>query len=113
MKHLFTYTQCELVRVVDGDTVVARVQLTPGPDPLYIEKHLRLARCDAPDQPLIQKVESAAALRERLAIEPTFNVRYESTDRYGRWVCEITTINGQNLTDFMIMSGHAVAKSWK
>jgi len=100
--------RAEIVRVVDGDTIDARLDLG-----FYMsaELRLRLAGIDAPETrgPEREAGKAAtAALVAKLAEDPgPCIVRTSKTGKYGRWLADIFSPSGLHLNNWLLEAGHA------
>lgn len=112
---MYQYT-FNVVRVVDGDTFVADVDLGFG---LWLRgKHVRVAHINAPEKntPEGKRAMNYAAYMllsdndESTAYKPVVlgTVMDHKQDKYGRILAEVT-INGRPFHKTMIEDGHAVA----
>lgn len=108
---LYTY-RAEIVRVVDGDTVVANVDL--GFNIWRHDEHLRLVGIDTPEHGKDGAKEATEALRQRVESRMLYicNVKAKRSDREatGSFHRYLVTIydNGENVNAWMIEEGHAV-----
>ena len=106
--------KAELVRVIDGDTIVARLNLG-----FYMtaELSLRLARINAPEMNSKDPLEREAARRATLTLRslldrtPLYIVTRKS-DKYGRFLAECyipgTDLEEQiNVNDYLLETGMA------
>ena len=86
---LYTYN-ARLVRVVDGDTIVANVDCG-----FYIHYHatLRLLRVNAPEAQTPQGRVITRRLTRYLTRHKDLIVRTHRRDRYGRYLAEVTVGN--------------------
>lgn len=108
---LYTY-QAEIVRVIDGDTVVANIDL--GFRTWLHDEHLRLYGIDAPERGSGQAEASTLALRNRIEGKTVFvcttkakRSNKEATGSFGRY--SVTIYNaGENVNDWMLREGLAV-----
>lgn len=82
----------EILRVIDGDTVVARIDLGFH---VHIIEHLRLANIDTPEirtRDLAEKekgLEAKARLEELLSLGPVKIETEKDTGKYGRFIATI------------------------
>lgn len=94
-----------LSRVVDGDTVVLRVDL--GFHISVVEK-FRFARINAPE---IQTYNGKEAKTFLTGLLPTgengIHIQVLGQDKYGRWLAEIL-VGKININDEMLKSNHAI-----
>lgn len=101
----------EVLRVVDGDTVHARVDL--GLD-IRADIILRLYGINTPELPTTQAVAARDYLASRLA-EVGFKVRVETIkdhkEKYGRYLA-VLWIDAESLNDTLVRLGYAVAKTY-
>lgn len=96
--------RCELVRVVDGDTIIVLVD--QGLDQ-FKKMRCRLARINAPELPTAAGVESRNWLvNQLLNQELVINTKKDRTDPYGRYIVELW-IGDNNVNDAALLSGHA------
>ncbi len=103
---IYTYNM-EVTRVVDGDTIHARVDL--GFDS-RVDMTLRLARINAPELKTEEGKAAFAWLKDRLYdAEDTIVLRSvkDRKERYGRYLAEID-VDGVNINDEMVSLGLAV-----
>lgn len=106
--HVYEY-QAEITRIVDGDTVHARLDL--GCE-VRIDLTLRLAGIDAPEMSTAAGHEAKAWLTERLSDlhHPPLLVLTlkDRTEKYGRYLASLWD-GDENINVEMIEAGHAVA----
>mgnify|MGYP001162381144 FL=1 len=100
----------KLVRVVDGDTVDALIDL--GFD-VWVKKRIRLHGIDAPEsrtrdsEEKIRGLAAKARLQELLgASEGAFKLHSHGVGKYGRCLGTLF-INGTNVNERLITEGHA------
>lgn len=105
MLDVFTF-RAKVVRVVDGDTVDMTVDLGFR---ISQEIRLRLLGINAPERNAPGGTEATNYLKLLLPIgQQTMIETFKNpTDKYGRWLASIY-VNGENINDNMISSGHAV-----
>lgn len=102
-----------VTRVIDGDTVEARVRLWPG---IEYAGPVRLSGVDAPELHARRPCERQAAQRARdyvaalLGGAGVITLRAVSVDKYGRPLARIT-VDGDDLTARLIATGHGRAYS--
>lgn len=94
-----------VVRVVDGDTVHADLDLGWGVQ--YRRAPIRLADVNAPELGTPEGDAAAARLRELLPVDAEIMVVSHSRDKYGR-VLATVMLGGRNVALVMIAEGHAV-----
>tara|TARA_R100000742_G_C4257232_1_gene75096 strand:+ start:235 stop:618 length:384 start_codon:yes stop_codon:yes gene_type:complete len=118
------FTSCEVIRVVDGDTVDVEFDL--GFD-VFTRQRLRLARINAPEvkgAKKIQGLESKNAVAEWVAesVGTGLTVTTTERDKYGRYIAEIELIEKNekwsdglkalNLSDWLVKNGYAVYQEY-
>lgn len=107
----YNYTITSIIKVVDGDTLDAEIDLGFG---VYVKRRIRLFGIDAPETRTRDKLEKAKGkeakkfLEECLAStqEPIFLKSYD-LDKYGRVLGEII-VDGTSVSKTMIAEGHGV-----
>lgn len=106
----------DVVRVIDGDTLVCNLDLGWG---LWrMGAHVRLARCNAPELKAPGGTEARYYVERVLADSvahsdalPRVTIISHSVDKYGRTLADVIVPNsttGFNLNDLLLSSGHAV-----
>jgi micrococcal nuclease len=119
---MFEY-RAELIRVIDGDTVVMSLDLGFK---TFVVRTLRLLDIDAPEvrgkrldpQQRLKGAESTDHLRSLLASYVPLTVRSQKdkTGKYGRYLATIMGMDEHgdvfSINDQMVSDGHAVFKSW-
>jgi endonuclease YncB( thermonuclease family) len=101
--------EAEVIRVIDGDTIVVRAKLWPN---LLAETHVRLAGVDAPELNGHCDAERERAEQARAFVESRlehaairlFDVR---TDKYGGRVLARVEADGRDLADQLLAAGLA------
>ena len=98
-----------ITRVIDGDTVVARVESSLPGLTITAQVHVRLHGINAPETHGLSRLaglESSAWLRDRLQDKRvTLHVHHEA-DKYGRWLGRIEC-GGTFVNDEMVKLGLA------
>lgn len=102
-----------LQRVVDGDTVIMDV-LTAS-SLVFREQHwriggrYRLARINAPETSTAEGKVAAVALANFCSKRPAtgWTLTTAKQDPYGRYIAEVVTPDGINLSDWMVAEGYA------
>ena len=103
----------ELIRVIDGDTVVARIDLGFS---VYVQKTIRLYGIDAPEHRTKDLEEKALGIKskERLSeilasVDNKFILESRGVGKFGRClgVLLIGTIGEINMNDTLIAEGYA------
>lgn len=106
----------DVVRVIDGDTLVCNLDLGWG---LWrFQVHVRLARCNAPELKAPGGQEAKAYVKRLLADSiahsqalPSVTIISHSVDKYGRTLADVIVPDGAlgfNLNDLLLTSGYAV-----
>lgn len=93
--------KAECIRVVDGDTVDLLVDLGFG---IKIAQRYRLARVDTPERGE-DGFQSAKSRVMEVCLDKTLVVESKGKDKYGRWLGEIFTPSGHNVSDLLINEG--------
>lgn len=102
--------RAEIIHVVDGDTLKARIDLGFY---VHVEVTLRLARVDAPEMRELAGQLARGFVLEELQHVTMLHVSTRRTGKYGRWIAEVTyQLRGQpgvlhNLSDRLVATGHA------
>lgn len=102
-KKLYNYS-CEIIRVVDGDTLLVMIDL--GFD-VHHKVRLRLAEIDTPPAKT-EEGKKATEFVKKLALENK-NIATISTskqDRYGRWIAKVT-LGTRDLSSLLLKEGLA------
>ena len=111
---------CELIRVVDGDTLEAWITLDFG---VKLEAKLRLQGIDAPEMHTVKKntEEYAKGLKAKEFVEerfkncgPKFYIETagKRPGKYGRYVVNVLLASGEYLDALLLKAGHAVKKEY-
>jgi len=111
---------CELVRVVDGDTLEAWITLDFG---VKLEAKLRLQGVDAPEIHTIKTntEEYKKGMLAKLFVEERFKIQGKNfwieTDgkrpgKYGRFIVNVLLKSGDYLDALLLKAGHAVKKEY-
>lgn len=107
---LYTY-RAEIVRVIDGDTVVADIDL--GFEIWVRNEHLRLAGVEAPERGTAGARAASDALRDRvegrnlyICTQKMKRKDREAKGSFGRYLVTIYD-DGANVNDWLIDSGFA------
>jgi micrococcal nuclease len=108
---LYTY-RAEIMRVIDGDTIVADIDL--GFNIWLRDEHLRLHGIDTPEVSTDEGKFIAAAVRERLEGKTLYicTVKAKRSDAeargsFGRYLAVVYD-NGVNINEWLLESGQAV-----
>jgi endonuclease YncB( thermonuclease family) len=117
VRHLAAWVLCFIVsgtpvRVLDGDTFVASVDLWPG---LFYTVMIRVLDVDTPEM----KGETRAAGEAARAFAKTWLEKDDvllavgcgrpAADSFGRYLATVSR-NGENLAELLIKSGHGVKR---
>jgi micrococcal nuclease len=97
--------RAEIIRVIDGDTFVANVDL--GFE-TFTHIVVRLHMVNAPELHTPGGEEAKVYLMRFMA-EPVILRSYKDQRSFARWVCDVFQ-NGKSLTDEIINAGHGVAE---
>ncbi len=92
-----------LEKVIDGDTVKMRIQLTTG---IFISERLRLRGVDAMELTSPQGQKAKSALERLLKNKKNIIIYTYSTDRYGRYVADLVADNIY-INRTLVEKGHA------
>ena len=107
---LFTYT-AELVRVVDGDTLVVELEVSPGE---FLEQKLRLRGIDCPEMSTPEGRAAKRFVEALLAKTTAITIRTSKPDKYDRYLADVflTAKAGEEvyLNNALLENGHAVRK---
>ena len=95
--------QASLEKVIDGDTVKMRIQLTTG---IFISERLRLRGVDAMELSSPQGQKAKSALERLLNNKKNILIHTYSTDRYGRYVADIIA-DHIYINKTLVEKGHA------
>ena len=112
--------QCELVRVVDGDTLEAWIDLDFG---VKLSAKLRLQGIDTPEIHTVKQntEEYAKGMKAKEFVEERFRLQgkkfYIETSgkrpgKYGRFVVNVLMPSGDYLDALLLKAGHAVKKEY-
>lgn len=110
---MYTYN-ANIVRVVDGDTVIADIDL--GFNIWQRKQSIRLSGINAPEMrgKTLQEGREAKQFLEKLVLNKRVILRTDKDkkEKYGRWLGNIQIEEDKNLIEInrtMIAEGHAVA----
>lgn len=111
MSNLYTY-RAQVVRVIDGDTVVMDIDL--GLNTWLRRQHIRLAGINAPEIRGEERPQGLAAmvyLIDALQDVDTLTIRTvkDKAGKYGRYLAELFLPDGRSINQMMIKSGNARA----
>jgi len=112
--------QCELVKVVDGDTLEAEIHLDFG---VKLQAKLRLEGIDTPEIHTAKHntEEYRKGILAKEFVEERFKVQgkkfwIESSGKrpgkYGRFIVNVLMPSGEYLGDLLVKAGHAVKKEY-
>ncbi len=114
---LYNY-KCKLIRVIDGDTILADVDLGFH---TWRKVNLRLADIDAPEirtkdnEEKDKGLKSAHHLELKLLEENpngVFYIQSKGVDSFGRSIATIFTEKGDDVNTYLLEGGHADKWSW-
>lgn len=102
LESIFLYKyKAELIRVVDGDTVVLKVDCGFR---MSFTDRFRLAFIDAPEHDPI----STQVLKEQLeTLRSPFEITTSKPDAYGRWLVTIHKHDGTTINNWLVDNGYA------
>ncbi len=105
----FRYFNVEIVRVVDGDTVDANVDLGFG---LSFRGRYRLLGVNTPERrvAVMEQFKSASAFTQQWCDDNAGNIEIESMekDSFGRWLALLSSqVTGEYLNQRLIDEGHS------
>ena len=108
---LFLY-KAKVVRVIDGDTIVADIDL--GFRTWLHDEHLRLNGLDAPEIDTPEGEETAALIRDRIEGKMVYlctvkmkRSEREATGSFGRYLTEVYE-GGESINQWLLKTGRAV-----
>lgn len=93
-----------VIKIIDGDTVDMMVDLGFK---AFVDIRFRLARIDTKEmnsKDLTEKMLAIAAKTEleTVILDKTVKIQTSKTDKYGRYVAEIWTEDGKNISDYLL-----------
>ena len=107
---LYAY-RVEIVRVIDGDTIVADIDL--GFDVWLRKEHLRLFEIQSEERNEKGFLAAKLALEQRLAGQDVYictvksaRSEAEKTGSFGRYLATVY-VNGENVNEWLVREGHA------
>ena len=101
---LYTY-KCEVVRVIDGDTLELNVDCGFG---IWKQDRFRLAGLNAPEKNTDEGKAAALFVRQWIPLWTTVTTAKDKQEKYGRYLATITdTATGESLNQALLDSGHA------
>ena len=104
---MYSY-KATVVRIVDGDTLDADVDLGFH---MTTRQRFRVARIDTPERGEPGFTEATDRVKELCPVGSEIIIATEKTGGFGRWLAEIdfNSAEGQvNLSDLLLLEGHAV-----
>lgn len=100
----------ELVRAIDADTLILRVDLGYH---VFTDAYVRLARINAPERNTDAGKQARDALVNYLTLYANrLQIKSTKTEKYGRWLGElwVTDSSGdQNINDWLVQNGFATS----
>lgn len=103
--------QAEVLRVIDGDTVIMRID--HGFEPILSVRRLRMNGIDAPERNTEAGKNAALWLSDRLPAGGVFRIKTHKPDKYGRWLVDVfTTGTGGETTLNQLMIDLGLAKPY-
>ena len=104
------YYRCQLVKVIDGDTIRADIDL--GFKVILSSQTIRMYNIDTPESRTRNKEEKVLGLaaKDRLIelVGDEFEMQSHGKGKYGRILGTPYTPNGKNICDILVEEGHAV-----
>lgn len=101
-----TFPNCEILRVIDGDTLEMRVDHGWT---LTSQQHIRLAGLNAPELRSPGGPEASDAVRAWVKSEgSTVTIETDGRDKFGRYLARVIARSGRDLGADLIGAGHAV-----
>jgi micrococcal nuclease len=105
----YTY-EAEMVRVLDGDTIEAKIDC--GFHVSISNVTLRLARIDAPEKTGVERMDGIKShnFLYKMLEGKRLRVQTDKTGKYGRYIAEIWVVDESvvvNVNDRMLSAGHA------
>lgn len=111
MEHKLYYYKAEVLKIIDGDTIKARIDLGFN---LAFTDNIRIARINAPEIKGPEKPRGKAAvkwLKTKIKKGSTVYLKtVEWKGKYGRCISEVIIFedgNKVNISDAMVEAGHA------
>lgn len=109
---MYTY-RAAIIDVIDGDTVVADIDLGFG---VWLRKqHIRLAKINSPELKgaTLKAAQDSRDFLKKLILNKTVTVQTEkdTKEKYGRWLATILLEEDKSLVDInhkMVLEGYAV-----
>lgn len=112
--------QCELVKVIDGDTLEAEIHLDFG---VKLQAKLRIGKIDTPEIHTAKHntEEYRKGILAKEFVEERFKVQgkkfwIETTGnrkgKYGRFIVDVLLPSGDYLGELLVKAGHAVRKEY-
>ena len=98
----------KVTRIVDGDTIDVLCDLGFG---VFHSVRCRLARIDTPEKGQPGASEATERVRALAPVGSAIHLATNKGDRYGRWIAEIFTVTGLNVSDTLLAEG--LAKAYK
>ena len=113
--------KCKLIKVVDGDTVDAMIDLGFN---TWVKKRIRLHGIDCPEVRTRNKIEKAKGMAAKYKLEEIldessgcFNLVSHGVGKYGRCIGEIRgankSVHGLTINETLVKEGHAKKSNWK
>lgn len=102
---MYQYNIREVLKVVDGDTIRATVDL--GCD-VHINMTIRLAHIDAPEISTPEGIAARDHLASLLLLPLSLRTIKDKREKYGRYLGELASGRCSDLNQRMVDDGHAV-----
>ena len=103
---VYTYHDCEIIRVIDGDTYDAIVDLGFS---VYKKTRIRLKGVDTPE---IRGKDKELGISVKAKVQymlehNRFTIHCYGKGKYGRWICDIELTKGKMLSSYLLKRGWA------
>lgn len=112
--------QCELVKVIDGDTIEAEIHLDFG---VKLQAKLRIGKIDTPE--IHTAKHNTEEYRKGIAAKEFVEARFKTQGnkfwiettgnrkgKYGRFIVDVLLPSGDYLGELLVKAGHAVKKEY-
>jgi len=108
------YNRAKIIRVIDADTMEMDIDLGHGVWLKHSKKspvRIRLARIDAWE---VRGEERERGMQAKERVKELFEnlggdvlIKTISKDSFGRWIADVWLGDGKNLSDLLLLEGHA------
>ncbi len=100
---LYKY-KCKVARWIDGDTVDLFIDLGFN---LIFKQRIRLARVDTPEKGQEGYARSLGYCMQLFPVGSEVILESSKGDKYGRWIGEISNLEGLNISTELLKSNNA------